>query len=221
MKQFFYTLPRNIVRCFAGRNVLWHIAAIVLTFLLVMSGFDWWYFVTLHASAFTLYIAPAVVLGGLLPIIIPICCVAVGALYKKPVVMTTGWALAQAALIGSIISSAYKALTGRIQPDLSNTVTDISHNFNFGFLHHGIFWGWPSSHTTIAFAMAVTLVYLFPSNKPLKYAVLVYALYVGLSVSVSIHWFSEFVAGALIGTAIGMVVGTCWTKGHSLTGEAD
>jgi hypothetical protein len=141
MKQFLFTLPRNIVRCFAGRNILWHVAAIVLTFVSVMSGFDWWYFVTLHSRGFSPYILPALVLGGLLPIIVPICCVAIGMLYKRATIVATGWALAQAALMGPIISSAYKALTGRIQPDLSNTIVDISHQFNFGFLRHGIFWG--------------------------------------------------------------------------------
>jgi len=34
-----------------------------------------------------------------------------------------------------------------------------------------------------------------------------YAFYVGVDVSISIHWFSEFVAGAIIGSLIGAVVG--------------
>jgi hypothetical protein len=36
---------------------------------------------------------------------------------------------------------------------------------------------------------------------------LLYAFYIGLGVSVTIHWFSEFVAGAIIGSVIGTVVG--------------
>ena len=39
------------------------------------------------------------------------------------------------------------------------------------------------------------------------FGVLLYAFYVGLGVSVTIHWFSEFVAGAIIGSVIGAVVG--------------
>jgi hypothetical protein len=38
-------------------------------------------------------------------------------------------------------------------------------------------------------------------------AALLYAFYIGLAVSISIHWLSEFVAGAIIGSLIGRVVG--------------
>ena len=40
MKQFFTTFPRAIVHCFIPRMLLWHLSAIVLTILLVFSGFD-------------------------------------------------------------------------------------------------------------------------------------------------------------------------------------
>jgi hypothetical protein len=36
---------------------------------------------------------------------------------------------------------------------------------------------------------------------------LLYACYVGLGVSMTIHWFSDFVAGAIIGSVVGEVVG--------------
>jgi membrane-associated phospholipid phosphatase len=72
----------------------------------------------------------------------------------------------------------------------------------------GIFWGWPSSHTTTAFAMSTCLIAIYPQKKVLVSLALLYAIYVGLSVSVSIHWLSEFVAGAIIGSVIGRVVGT-------------
>jgi hypothetical protein len=56
-------------------------------------------------------------------------------------------------------------------------------------------------------AMTVCLITLYPKNKLFVFFALLYALYVGLGVSVSIHWFSEFVAGAIIGSVIGTVVG--------------
>jgi hypothetical protein len=55
--------------------------------------------------------------------------------------------------------------------------------------------------------MAVALAMLYPKNKVVLYCALLYALYVGLSVSTSIHWFSEFAAGVVIGSTIGLVVG--------------
>ena len=82
-----------------------------------------------------------------------------------------------------------------------------SHGFQFGFLKGGVFWGWPSSHTTVAFAMAACLIALYPKNRLLVFLAALYALYIGFSVSVSIHWLSEFVAGAIIGSVTGTVVG--------------
>ena len=41
---------------------------------------------------------------------------------------------------------------------------------------------------------------------------LTYAFYVGIGVSMTIHWFSDFVAGALIGTAIGIVVANSFSR---------
>lgn len=84
---------------------------------------------------------------------------------------------------------------------------DFSHDFRFGWLRGGVFWGWPSSHTTIAFAMATTVFTLFPKNKWLGGLALAYAGYIGLGVSMTIHWLSDFVAGAILGTVIGVVVG--------------
>ena len=55
--------------------------------------------------------------------------------------------------------------------------------------------------------MMVCLITLYPKNKMSVFLALLYALYIGLGVSVTIHWFSEFVAGAIIGSVIGTVVG--------------
>jgi membrane-associated phospholipid phosphatase len=128
-----------------------------------------------------------------------------------------GWALGQAALLGYLISSSYKAFTGRIPPPFSMRfhgampshapLVDSSHGFQLGFLRGGIFWGWPSGHTTVAFAMTTCLIALCSRSQPWRYLLLLYPFYVGLSVSVTIHWLSEFVAGAIIGSVIGTVVG--------------
>jgi hypothetical protein len=62
--------------------------------------------------------------------------------------------------------------------------------------------------TTLTFAIMTCLIMLWPKNKPLMAGALIYAFYIGLGVSVTIHWFSEFVAGAIIGSVCGTVVGT-------------
>jgi len=55
--------------------------------------------------------------------------------------------------------------------------------------------------------MALTVYTLFPRQRWLGWAAVLYALYIGLGVSMTIHWFSDFVAGAIIGSVIGVVVG--------------
>ena len=55
--------------------------------------------------------------------------------------------------------------------------------------------------------MAFTTIFLYRGNKGVLLGALLYAFYIGIGVSLSIHWFSDFAAGALIGTAIGISVG--------------
>jgi len=187
--------------------LLFHGIAIGLTAVLALSGFDWWYFTAHQIQDLQLVFFPAIIIGFFLPIITPIVLFLAGKIGKRKRSVLMAFALAQAAILGSLISSIYKAFTGRIQPDFRNMTMDISHNFQFGFLQHGVFWGWPSSHTTIAFAMAFTIIFLYRGHKGVVLGALLYAFYIGLGVSLSIHWFSDFVAGALIGTAIGITVG--------------
>jgi membrane-associated phospholipid phosphatase len=60
--------------------------------------------------------------------------------------------------------------------------------------------------------MALSVFTLFPKQKWLGYVAVTYALYIGIGVSMTIHWFSDFVAGALIGAIIGVVVGTGFSR---------
>jgi membrane-associated phospholipid phosphatase len=211
MKNFLYSIPKNIIDCFKNYWI-WHTIAIVLTFILVTTNTDWYYFINTRSNTLMYIFAPAMVLGGILPFIIPLYLIAGGYFTKQRKNEILGWAILQAAFIGSVISSFYKVFTGRIQPNLQNITNNISWDFQFGLLRHGIFWGWPSSHTTVAFAMAFTLIGLFPKNKIIKFLSIFYALYIGIGVSFSIHWFSECIAGAIIGTIIGIVVAKSYKK---------
>ena len=60
--------------------------------------------------------------------------------------------------------------------------------------------------------MAVTIFKLFPKERWLGYAAIAYALYIGVGVSMTIHWFSDFLAGAIIGSVIGVVVGKSFLR---------
>jgi membrane-associated phospholipid phosphatase len=216
MRGFFYNFPGNVIECFRGYNLFWHLLAIVLTYIIVTSGFDWLFFESSRSSLLRLILFPAVRLGSRLPIIVPLALYVIGMLVRKLKAINTAYALGQSVLIGLLIAAFYKAITGRLHPPrlLTPDTIDISHEFQFGFLRGGVFWGWPSSHTTIAFAMAVTLLTLYPENKIVRYSAIFYAFYIGLGVSISIHWFSDFVAGAIIGAVIGGVVGKTFREYH-------
>jgi hypothetical protein len=206
MKVFFLTLPRNVIDCFKGRMLIWHLVAILLTFVLVTSGFDWRYFVWTRDPILRSWMIPAVHIGGLVPIMLPLLLLGIGGLAGSVPTRLAGWAVGQAELIGGLIAAGCKAITGRAHPSHVLGV-DLSHLFRFGLLRGGVFWGWPSSHTTIAFAMAVTIFTLFPKQRWLGYVALTYALYVGVGVSMTIPWLSDFAAGAILGTVVGIVVG--------------
>jgi membrane-associated phospholipid phosphatase len=219
MKLFFSTLPRNILECFRGRMFVWHLAAIFLTLALVVSGFDWQYFLCTRSPVLRSWLWPAVPIGGLLPMVLPLALLFLGVVARRSQARLLGWAVGQAEVIGGIIAAGYKAITGRAHP-AHGVGTDLTHDFKFGLLRGGMFWGWPSSHTTIAFAMAVTVYRLFPKQRWLGYLALSYAFYIGFGVSITIHWFSDFVAGALVGTVVGLVVGTKFSQAESRLGDA-
>jgi membrane-associated phospholipid phosphatase len=211
MNLFFSTLPRNVIECFRGRMLVWHLAAIILTIALVLSGFDWRYFQWTRSPTLRSWLWPAVPIGGLFPVALPLALLLLGTVARSAPTRMVAGAIIQAEVIGGIIAAGYKAFTGRAHPTHDMGV-DLTHVFKFGLLRSGVFWGWPSSHTTIAFAMAITVFRLFPKQRWLGYLAISYAFYIGFGVSMTIHWFSDFVAGALIGTVVGVVVGTSFSR---------
>ncbi len=213
MPPLFYRLAKNFIDCFRGRRIFWHLLAMALTCVIVVSGLDWFYFKSLENTPIFYFFFPAVFIGMLVPVFLPLIMLAVGAVRKSARMVNAAWGTGQAALLGLLVSWFYKIFTGRIQPSLLiSSITDISHGFRFGFLRGGVFWGWPSSHTTVAFAVAIALWVLYSDRPWVKYLALIYAFYVGIGVSMSIHWFSDAVAGAIFGAIVGIVVGTSFRE---------
>src|ERR1035441_3829827 len=206
MIQFLSTLPRNLIACFRGRRLAWHAMAIFFTFVLVASGCDWRYFLWTRSPTLWAWSIPSAPIGGLVPLALPLVLLALGRLRKSAVITTAGWAIGQAEVIGAMIAAAYKCVTGRVHPS-HGLGPDISHAFRFGFLRGGVFWGWPSSHTIIAFEMAAAVFTLFPRRRWLGFLAVAYALYIGVGVSMTIHWLSDFVAGGAIWGLVGSGAG--------------
>ena len=70
--------------------------------------------------------------------------------------------------------------------------------------------------------MAATVFTLLPKPRWLGYVAVAYAFYVGLGVSMTIHWLSDFIAGAILGTVVGVVVGRRFsaTRRCQISGES-
>ncbi len=218
MRGFFYKIFANFAESFRGRNLLRHLAAIALTYLFVSAGFDWFYFQLARNPILQSFLFPAVLIGAFVPLFGILLFLLISTIKKKARLIHVSYALGQAALLGLLVSDLYKFFTGRPGPPgflTQDLTTDISHIFRFGILRGGVFFGWPSTHTTIAFAMAFALIMLYPENKRVRYAALIYALYIGIGVSATIHWFSDFTAGAIIGSVIGIAVGKSFQKKYS------
>ena len=132
MRGFLYQLPKNIIRCFKGNNLLWHFLAIVLTYIIVTSDFDWHYFISSQKSVLHTLFFPAISLGMILPIVVPLILLATGIVRQDFKIKQTAFALGQAAMLGLGISAFYKAFTGRIPPPYfpgPGVLVDTSHGF--------------------------------------------------------------------------------------------
>lgn len=225
MNTILYKFKNNFIRIFSGRNLYVHFLAIILTIIIVNTGIDSWYFSATRDPALQALLMPAASIGGLLPILLPLYLFLIGKIEKNKTCLNTSYAVIQAVMMGWIISSSYKAFTGRAHPNIHNSalfnnitnskiinIDTLSREFHFGILDGGIFWGWPSSHTTIAFSIALTLWMLFRKNKAIRFIAIVIAIYIGISVSTNIHWLSDGIAGAMLGSIIGIQIGKSYSE---------
>jgi membrane-associated phospholipid phosphatase len=207
MRKLFYRVFYSIADLYQGRNLLWQFFFVILTYILVATGFDWFYYQSTQGLTVQSILFPAAIFGFLIPVLAPIAMFAAAALTRNKRLTNAAYAISQAGLLGLGVSSLYKVFTGRVGlPHLLSGI-DTSVIFRFGVLRGGAFQGWPSSHTSVAFAMSMALVTLYPENRLLRFLAIAYAIYIGLGVSGTIHWFSDFAAGAILGTIIGVTVG--------------
>ena len=215
ISKVFYKLGANTVHTFTYNYGINSAVAIAGTYGLVESGIDWEINKLSYKNKALAYSGmPAVAVGGLVPLAVPLGLYIYGRKHENTKLQITGLALGQAAILGAGLTTTIKVFTGRRPPgilrddeEITDRSRDYSDDFAFGILRRGAFNGWPSGHTTTAFAMAVTLTELYPENKALKIGAITYASLVGLGVSVNIHWFSDAFAGVLLGYAIGKTVG--------------
>jgi membrane-associated phospholipid phosphatase len=204
----FYGLGRHMAGSLYYNYGLNYIVGIAATYGMVQGGVDW----SWHRNAADHPWIPstgriAVTTGPIVSVAVPLGLYLYGRSERDIGFQITGLALGQAAINAAVITSILKAFTGRPGPQHNLGPNDYSTDFRFGFLRGGIYQGWPSSHTAAAFAMATTLIGLYPESTAIEIGGLTYAALIGIGVSTNIHWLSDVVAGGLIGYAIGTIVG--------------
>lgn len=211
-------LGRNVPHIFSGSNALLHLSAVAGTFLIIETGLD----TRVHNffarnTFFDEYSHPGVRWGAIFPVLLSGGLWGSGLIGGSSRLGSAGGAVLQASLLAVCYSSALKALTGRPGPDPEVYDNNrASETFRFGFLRGGVYHGWPSGHMLANTAALTSLVSFYKNSTWLKIAGGAYLSYLFLSVishgHSSMHWFSDAVAGTLMGYAVGSTVGSDFRK---------
>lgn len=130
--------------------------------------------------------------------------------YKKNGWYIIGMLLLTFALGDMIASRIIKPMVARVRPCNEMTlVNDIIHRVPCGSGQ-----SFPSAHATNHFAIAVFLILVFyPRWKPILPLALAWAFIISFAqIYVGVHYPIDTIAGALLGTAIGLFTGTIYKK---------
>ena len=199
-------LATLFVSSFKGKNLYAHISAYILTYLLVISGLDWKYFLIMNNLAPRYILFSADILGYIFPFLLIVFLFTYGKINKKTHYINLSFILIKTVVTAFLVALLYKSFTGRISPPDHGILIDTSNQWNFGFMDYSVLGGWPSTHAMVMFAIASSLVTLYPKSYLLHVLIYILALYVGIGVSIEFHWLSELLSGIIIGTIIGITV---------------
>lgn len=207
-------LGSNALRMFGGSKAILHLTAVAATVLIVETGLDTQvhnFFV--RNPAIDRLSRPGVGIGSDFPIYLGVGLLGTGLIGSSSRIVSAGGAVLQASLLALCYTTALKALTGRPGPSpVIYNDNQASQTFRFGILRGGVFHGWPSGHVLANTAAVTSLLAFYHNSTWLKVAGGAYLGYLFLSVisrhGSAMHWFSDTVAGILMGYAIGTTVGS-------------
>ena len=185
-------------------------ASTVLTAFLIFTGVDWQWAVFFNKNEeFVWAAAPFVLVGMVVPIIIVFRYYLRFKVDRQTHERTLFYRSLYSFVFAYLCMTLLKVFTNRVDMEPFEPIgsIDTSNQFRFGFMNSNSWWesfseGWPSGHTMIAVAMAVSIHPLIASSF-WKWANILYPLLIGLSVSTAFHWLSDVLSGGLIGLVIG------------------
>ena len=129
------------------------------------------------------------------------------------------YAIVQASLITVAYIGLLKVTTGRAHATKTWHLSPQaqSEQFQFGLFRNGATaYGWPSGHVSHTVAVSAALAHYYPEKTWVKWAGMGLSAYMIYAVSAwdygQMHWFSDAVAGAFFGYAIGSTVGSNFRK---------
>jgi membrane-associated phospholipid phosphatase len=214
ISNIFHNIGWNFLNSITYNYGMNFIGAAAETYVFIETGADWkWRNIMYNNVRLSDCGTPGLYIGYIVPAIAPVIPYVTGRFIKNEKLQITGLALTQSVLLTLVTQSILKTITGRKLPGL---VTKLDHTRNpqtndfsgeFNWFTMNPIGGWPSSHTANAFAAAAVIAEIYKDNFILKIAAYSYAVLMGFSVTLDVHWASEAVAGALIGYAIGKTVG--------------
>lgn len=163
---------------------------------------------------------PGMAMGTFFPILVP------GYMYfisSNPTLNNTGAVAAQATAVAFLYNNILKAISGRAHPDAEKNDGALSRDFKWGFFRRGVFYGWPSGHSMTNAALAMSIASYHRDNPWVVAGCSLFAGYVATSMVLGskgeAHWFSDAVAGVLMGASIGWYIGNTFYKEKSDVNE--
>lgn len=210
----FENIGNNIVNSFKGDNLYLHLAGIASTVLIVTTDTDYHVHKFFYDhEEFGNAARPIIYAGMFIPFVTGGSLYAYGKLGKDDRAVAASFAVLQSSLVAFLYNSLLKAVTGRPNPDWQHhsDMKALSKTFRFGFMRGGIFWGWPSGHTSSTMAVVSALTSFYADKTWLKvagYSLVAYMMYGVSSLHRGgMHWFSDAVAAAFMSYAIGSTIG--------------
>ncbi len=207
-------IGQNFLNSFKGSNLYLQLAGVASTCLIVTTNTDYHVERYFNQHEFYSNIARPVVFSGMfLPFIAGGSLYAYAKLKNDNKVLGASFAVIQASITELIYNSFLKAITGRPHPDWQHVsdMKSLSKKFRFGFLRGGVFWGWPSGHTSATTAVVSALMGYYPNSTWLKIAGFSLMAYTIFGVSAfhrgGMHWFSDAIAAAFMSYAVGSTIG--------------
>lgn len=210
----FGNIGNNIINSFKGDNLYLHLAGVASTVLIVTTNTDYYVHEFFYEHEQYGNAAMPIIRAALyIPIVTGGSLFVYGKLKRDDRAVGASFAVIQSSLVAFVYNSLLKAVTGRPNPDWEHNpdIMDLSKTFRFGFLRGGIYWGWPSGHTSSLMAVVSALTSFYSEKTWLKvagYSMVAYMMYGVSSLHRGgMHWFSDAVAAAFMSYAIGSTIG--------------